>query len=127
MKIVRYEAIAFTNNPQACENSLSAEELSGFNETAQRESTLPASVQSVVEAYLSPDDAQDSEEAKIFVVVRLQLDVSDEQGARATPVPQELLNAIAELIPASTGAECSLDIDQSSWDIAEVEPFVTAA
>lgn len=117
---VEVEMPGFTSMLDISEE-LTADFLAGFNETKVAEGIFPKGVNSVVSASVSGDsDDIDGGEAKVFVVVRLNVSAKTEAEAeRIATGASGLLTSLADVLAGQ--ADGNLELDEGTPDVNEVE------
>jgi hypothetical protein len=114
---VTFEATAFVADPSLYEGCVMQDTLIGYNDAARIAGLLPPEVMAVTSARISVDDDQPEGDAKIFISVTLLVDLPEDQAARI-PVPEQLLNTVAALIP--TEGAPGFDID-AAWEVSDTD------
>ena len=82
----------------------------------------PVNFVSVHDAHICEDDGQGTSDIKVFICIGLEMEMKRECEAMRTTPDREFLGAIAR----SLFGKHAVDIDESTWEVADVDVILSA-
>ena len=126
---VDVEAMGFTAHLKHCEVDLDADKIQAIN----NEIIAGNDGVKLLAGYITPDDGQDPFDAKVFAVLKFEIEANSEREAsdKGDNLDLEELCTIAEMIPMPVkdlGNLQPLELERDSWEVTDVcvmEPALT--